>query len=100
MVYYGTDTTENIVVHTNGDVDDMHVITLSRACDEAAFTVNICCDEEWKWKFNLVSSAHYDIVKYMIMDAVFECEDMYELVDMLDEIFETDFADIVINEDE
>ena len=100
MVYYGTHNTEGIVVHTVGDVDDVHVILLTKECDEAAFTVSACCYDDWEWKFILTSPAHYEMVKHVIMDAAFECEDMDELINLLDEIFENEFSEIVLWEDE
>ena len=98
MVYYGTCNTEVIVIHTVGDVDDMHVIALTKECDEAAFTVSVCCYDDWRWKFSLASPAHYEMVKHMIMDAVWDCEDMDELLDELDITFEEMFSEIVIDE--
>jgi hypothetical protein len=100
MVYDGTYTAEGIVVHLNGDVDDQHMIFLTKGCNEATFTVHACCYDDWEWKFSMESPAHYEMIKYMIMNAVFECEDMDELINMLDEIFEKDFSKIVVNEDE
>lgn len=100
MVYYGTYNTEGIVVHTVDDVDDVHVILLTKECDEAAFTVSVCCYDDWEWKFILTSPAHYEMVKHVIMDAAFECEDMDELINLLDEIFENEFSEIVLWEDE
>ena len=99
MVYYGTYNTEGIVVHIKDDPDDVHVISLTKEFNEAAFTVRVCCYEDWEWKFSLTSSANYEMVKHMIMDTAFECEDMDELINMLDEIFEKMFSKIVVNED-
>lgn len=99
MVYYGTYNTEGIVVHTNGDTDDIHVIYLTKEFNEATFTVRVCCYEDWEWKFSLASPANYEMIKYTIMDAAFECEDMDELINLLDEIFEKNFSKIVANED-
>mgnify|MGYP003293256720 CR=1 FL=1 len=98
MIYSGTYNTEGIVVHLNDDVDDVHMIILTKECNEAAFTVNVCCYEDWEWKFSLASPANYEMVKYVIMDTVFDCEDMDELIDALDEIFEEKFSAFVINE--
>jgi hypothetical protein len=100
MVYYGTYNTEGIVVHLEGDADDKHIIFLTKECNEATFTVSVCCYDDWEWKFSLTSPANYEMVKHMIMDAAFECEDMDELIRVLDEIFEEGFSKIVINEDE
>ena len=99
MVYYGTYNTEGIVVHLNEDVDDRHIIYLTKECDAATFTVNVCCYNDWEWKFSLASPANYEMVKHMIMESAFECEDMDELINMLDDVFEEMFAEIVIWED-
>ena len=100
MVYYGTYNTEGIVVHLNGDADDMHVIALTKECDEAAFTVSVCCYDDWEWKFSLTSPANYEMVKHTIIDAAFECEDMDELISVLDAMFEDNFSEIAMWEDE
>lgn len=100
MTYYGTYNTEGIVVHVNGDRDDMHVIALTKEHDANVFTVRTCCYDDWEWKFSMKSSSHYEMVKHMIMDAAFECEDMDELINTLDEMFEEMFSAIVVWEDE
>ena len=99
MNYYGTYNTEGIVVCPEDDLEDTHVITLTKAYDKAEFTVNICCYDDWEWKFSLSSPTNYEMVKFMIIDAAFECENMDELIAKLDEIFEENFSDVVINED-
>ena len=99
MVYYGTYNTEGILWHPAGDMDDMHVILLTKECDEATFTVNVCCYEDWEWRFDMISPAHYEIVKHMIMDLAFECDDMDELIAAMDEMFAEDFAEIVVDDE-
>ena len=97
MVYYGISKTETIVCHMNNDVNDMHYIELVRVCDDAVFCVRTCCDNEWEWRFHDTAS-NYELVKHMIMDAMFDCDDMGELMDELDGIFEECFEEILANE--
>ena len=103
MVYYGTYNTEGIVVHTVDDVDDVHVILLTKECDEAAFTVSVCCYDDWEWKFILTSPAHYEIVKqdiwFATKDTISKKYD-HRFKDIFNEIFENEFSEIVLWEDE
>ena len=99
MIYYGTYNTEGILWHTSGDADDMHAILLTKECNAPAFTVNVCCDDEWEWRFSMKSPSNYEIVKHMIMDLAFECNNIDELVDAMDEMFEETLAEIVINDE-
>ena len=99
MVYYGTERTELITFHSEHNADDMHAILLTQHCDEAVFSVNVCCDSDWEWKFTMQSPSNYEIIKHVITELAFECEDMDELIAAMDEMFEEDFAPIAMRDE-
>ena len=93
MNYHGTYVTETIYATAGGDV---HYIELTKSGDDPIFFVTACCDEDWVWAFNFDVS-NYEMVKHTVMDAIFACDDMDELMDTLDEVFENVFADILVD---
>lgn len=93
MNYHGTYATETIYVTTGNEV---HYIELTKSGDDPIFFVTTCCNEDWVWTFNMDMS-NYDMVKHVIMDVIFDSEDMEELIDTLDEVFEEVFADILVD---
>lgn len=90
MVYYGTETTDRILI------EDMHYITMTKLADIPAFVVRCCCDSDWEYEFYIDNNSDYERVKMMIMDAVSEADDMEDLMDMLSEVFEDGFDDILV----
>ena len=100
MVYHGTSKIETIWVGPENDMDDVCCIDMTKVYDENAFYVSTCCNTDWVWKFNMEGETNYEMVKHTIIDEVFECENMIELMDHLDDIFGELFGDIVAYEDE
>lgn len=99
MIYYGSNRTENIVMcESNGD--DLHYVSLTMNLYEPKFCVTCCCNEEWIWEFYYTSMSDYEKVKICIIDALYECDSMYELMDLLDEAFLEIFKDILVIEEE
>ena len=92
MKYMGTNETEIIYF---GDEDDQHYIELIKASDEPIFYVRACCDPSWLYKFCYDVSS-YEMVKHTIVDTAFECDDMTELMDLLDDVFAENFDDIIV----
>lgn len=92
MKYIGTNETETIWL---GDEDDQHYIDLVKSCDEPIFYVRACCDPSWIYKFCYDVSS-YSMIKHTIVDAAFECDDMTELMDLLDDVFAEGFDDIIV----
>ena len=92
MKYIGTYETETILL---GDEDDQHYIELIKSCDEPIFYVRACCDPSWIYKFCYDVSS-YSMIKHTIVDAAFECDDMTELMDLLDDMFTENFDDIIV----
>lgn len=99
MVYYGTDIIEYIVIHPAGESDEKHLIGLNKHANAPIFTVTCCCDSSWSYDFYMENNSDYERVKFNIMEAVFECEDMDSLKRVLSEVFEDGFADILIKEE-
>lgn len=87
MVYDGTNNSELIVFHTVEDSDYKHFIELYKYMNSQVLSVGCCCDRDWGYKFFMTSNSDYERIKFNIMEAVFECEDVDELLDTLDEIF-------------
>ncbi len=101
MVYYGTNKIEEIYVGpTTCKLEDACCIEMIKALDEPVFYVTTCCNTDWVWKFNMEGETNYEIVKHVIIDEVCECENMIELMDHLDIIFEELFDDIIAYEED
>lgn len=99
VIYFGTYKSEGIMWHPDNDVDDVHIVSLTQYPHEAVCTVEICCDEDWEWKFDMTTPSNYELVKHMIMDVAFESDNMEEFVAAIDEMFEEDFAAIVVDDE-
>jgi len=99
MFYVGTNMTETIWLGTD-DLKNVNCIELTKVDDESIFYVTASCNEDWVWAFWMDGLSNYEMIKYTIMDTAFECHNMNELMDTLDEIFAEDFADILADEDE
>ena len=100
MIYCGKCETELILMYEEEDTEGPHYISLEKAVNEPTFCVSCCCDNEWVWTFQYRSVTDYERVKWCIMDVLHECENMYQLMDLLNEIFVEVFNDIVIYEEE
>lgn len=98
MVYGGTGVLESILIHDN-DLEETHWIDMMMSSEDSTFAVTCCCDDSWVWEF-YYSKSDYDRVKFVIMTELYECDDMEELLDVLDEIFAADFEDIIVDEDD
>lgn len=99
MVYHGTCAVERIMVHPMNELGETHFIELVKAADEPVFYVTCCCDEDWFYEFYMSNNSDYERIKHNIMESVFECETMEELLKTLSEVFEDGFADILISEE-
>lgn len=96
MIYYGTDVTETIYMHRDNNMQDMHFVELTKSGDEPVFYVKACCNPDWSWKFFMDNVSNYEMVKHTVMDTMFECDDMNEVIEELDVQFEEIFNDIVV----
>lgn len=95
MLLCGFENLERIIVHPYNNLEESHWIDLIKDKDEPVFYVTCCCNEDWEWEFDY-SKTNYERVKHIIIDCIFECNDMEALMDDLDEIFE----EIVYGSDE
>jgi hypothetical protein len=82
------------------DHNDVCCIDLIKAFDEPIFYVTTCTNTDWVWAFHMDGESNYEMVKHTIIDAIFECDDIIELMDYLDAVFEESFDDIVAWEEE
>lgn len=98
MVYHGTDNVEIIRVNPMDNLKETHYISLTKSADSPTFYVTCCCDKEWGYEFYLENNADYERVKYNIMETMFECVTMEELMDTLSEVFEDGFRDIMVED--
>jgi hypothetical protein len=99
MVYHGTGIVEEIYMGPDGNLEDVCCVELIKVPDEPVFYVTTCCNTDWIWKFNMDGESNYEMIKHTIIDAIFECNDIIELMDCLDAVFEEDFDDIVVWEE-
>ena len=99
MVYYGTDVVEYIVFHTAGNSEDKHLIGMAKSADSQTFTVDCCCDSEWRYSFRMENNSDYERIKFNIMQTVFECETMEELLSKLSELFKDGFEELLIKDE-
>jgi hypothetical protein len=98
MVYKGTEMVEVIKILSLEDEIEDHFIELHKCADEPAFYATCCCDEDWFYAFYIENNSDYERVKFSIMNAVFECDDMNDLLETLRETFEDGFSDILMRE--
>ena len=99
MVYKGSDLVEIIQVHPMDELDETHFINMVKPADSATFYVTCCCDEEWIYEFYLNNNSDYERVKFNIMEAIFDCMTMNELLKTLSEVFEDGFSDMMVEID-
>lgn len=99
MVFCSTMNEETILMHPEDDLNETHYINLIMSNHEPKFFVTCCCDEDWIWELYYTSKTDYDRVKWCIMDLLSECENMYQLMDLLDEVFVEVFADMIVEEE-
>lgn len=89
MLFCGNYEVERLIVHPDNNVDETHYIEIAKDKDAPIFSVTYCCDDEWVWEF-MYSKTNYEVVKYLIMASIVECNTIDELIDMLDEVFEVE----------
>ena len=90
MIYKGTYDVEIIEVTPMDDLSEAHYIQMQKSRDDATFSVTCCCDEDWCYEFEY-NKSDYERVKFNVMECIFECETMDELLDTLSEVFEDGF---------
>lgn len=99
MIYHGTSMIERIYMGTDDNLSNACCIELTKAHDEPAFYITSCNNTDWSWTFRMDGESNYEMIKHTIMDAIFECNNITELMDYLDNVFEENFDDIVLYEE-
>ena len=94
MIFDGTMKSEALFFHLDNDKSAVHFVEMERDCEEDTFRVSVCCDDEWEWKF-YDQASNYDLVKHAIFDVAFDADNMTELINGLDAVFEEYFYEIV-----
>lgn len=97
MIFDSTGGLERLYMYQDNNFNVRHWvdITMGTEDEESTFSVTICCNDEWIWEF-YYTQTNYDLVKHMIMDCIFEAEDINDLIDKMDETFEIYFSEIVV----
>ena len=88
---------EMIAMCPEGEPEQTHYIHLSKG--NGMFTVSYCCNPDWGYSFYMDGLSDYERVKFNIMNAVFECDDVDELLEHLSEVFEDGFSDILMTDE-
>lgn len=96
MIYCTSENLERIYVHPDSNLRERHWVDIASGGDLNTFSVSVCCDDEWIWEF-WYNKSNYDLVKHVIMDCIFEAEDMDELIELMDEAFDEFFSEIVVD---
>ena len=96
MIFCSTGSLERLFVHPNNNLEERHWVDIAMSESTPTFAVSVCCDDEWIWEF-WYDKTNYDLVKHVIMDCIFEAEDMDELIELMDEAFEESFNEIVVD---
>ena len=97
MNYCATGSLERLFISEIHKPNERHWVDITMSEDTPTFSVTCCCDDEWIWEFDY-DKTNYDCVKHVIMDCIFDAEDMFELIYALDAAFEECFDDIAVNE--
>ena len=98
MVFNGVDNVEIINVHPMNDLNETHYISMVKKANEPVFYVTCCCNSDWYYEFYLENNSDYERVKFNVMEAIFECDTMEELLCYLSEVFEDGFSDILVED--
>ena len=96
MVYRGSECSEKIYLSPAGESASIHYIEITRY--GSVFVVETCCTSGWSYTFSTNDLSDYERVKYNIMEQIFKCNSIEELLDQLSFVFEDGFADILIEE--
>lgn len=99
MIYQGTVKSENILFQ---DEDGMFAgIELIKSCDAPTFTVmSDIYHDAWMYEFWMDDPATYEAAKHTIMNVLAENKNFKDAIEELDEFFSTDFADLIVDENE
>ena len=86
-----------VILVDDGEEVISRYIGMTMLDDKPMFRVE--CDEYepgWEYMF-AYSKNNYENIKHVIVDAIYECDDMDEVLDVLSDIFESEFCDILMD---
>lgn len=95
MFYKGTNVMESIHAAPEYDTENEYCINMIKVTDGNVFYVTTDYDDDWYWAFYLDGVGNYEMVKHAIMDVIFDCNDIDDLIDALDCVFADTFDTIV-----
>lgn len=96
MIYQGTDVVEVIAINPMNNTNETHYINMVKSGDYSMFYVTCCCNADWFYEFAMENNSDYERVKFNIMEAIFKCDTVNELLCTLSDVFEEGFGDILI----
>ena len=99
MRYYGTCSVERIMMNPMDDLNSVHYIELEKAANGCMLLVTCCREDTWAYAFRLNNNSDYERIKYNIMNIMFECETMSELLEVLSDVFENGFEEMLIKDE-
>lgn len=97
MMYRGSSFVEMIAFCPAGETENTHYFEMHKG--DGMFTVSYCCDPEFSYAFYLDCQSDYERVRFNVMEQIFKCDSIDELLDNLDNIFTDGFADILIEDE-
>ena len=100
MILCGIMEMEQIDLHPEIDLDQLHSIALIKAKHEPKFYVYSDYDSTWFWRFWNTSKTDYERVKMCIMDVANECDDIEETLNTLSATFLEYFDDMLVLEED
>ena len=101
MIYNGTYKQETLIVNPNNDEKKIQFIDLVVDANEQILSVRLDADtKDYWWDFHLDNPSDYERIKFNVMESMWDTEDMEELAETLDHIFNDGFADILVRDEE
>lgn len=100
MVFCGIIATEQIDLHPNDNLDKLHSIGITMDKHEPKFYIWSSDDREWFWEFWYLSRTDYERVKQCIIDVAYECDNINETLNTLNEVFLEYFSDMLTTEED
>ena len=97
MMYRGSEYFEKIYLCPEGRPTNIHYIELVRC--KNMLVVETCCTPGWSYSFISDDTSDFERIRFNIMDQIFKCKGLDELLNRLGIIFEDGFADILIEDD-
>ena len=98
MIYNTTHHVERITFHPEDYLNQTHFFELIKSGDAPTFTLTACCEEDWIWEFWLEDPSIYERIKYAVMDVAAMCDNMYQAMEILDDLFWEYFEEDIVED--